>query len=122
MYLRKTERNLDVSVQVVLQLARSNNRVDKPYLMLQVSKICCDTALMEYGPAVQASIGGIHLIDKIHTGCSGEYLELISTDSAEDMVTVLYRKVRTGSDYIFFSKLRDVLIFLLFSERYRGNS
>ena len=50
---------------------------------------------MQYGPAVQASIGGIYLIDKLHTGCSGEYLELISTDSTEDMVTVLYRKVRT---------------------------
>ncbi|GFG28735.1 hypothetical protein Cfor_06015 [Coptotermes formosanus] len=82
--------------EVVLQLARSNNRVDKPYLMLQVSKICWDTALMQYGPAVQASIGGVHLIDKIHTGCSGEYLELISTDSTEDMVTLLYRKVRAN--------------------------
>jgi len=98
MYWRKIECNVDVSVQVVLQLARSNNRVDKPYLMLQVSKICWDTALMQYGPAVQASVGGICLIDKLHTGCSGEYLELISTDSTEDMVTVLYRKVRTESD------------------------
>ena len=75
-----------------MQLARSNNRVDKPYLMLQVSKICWDTAVMEYGPAVQASIGGVHLIDKIHTGCSGEYLELVSTDGSSDMITLLYRK------------------------------
>lgn len=82
--------------EVVLQLARSNNRVDKPYLMLQVSKLCWDTALMQYGPAVQASVGGIYLIDKLHTGCSGEYLELISTYSTEDMVTVLYRKVRAN--------------------------
>lgn len=89
-----------ICVQMVLQLARSNNRVDKPYLMLQVSKICWDTALMEYGPAVQASIGGIHLIDKSHTGCSGEYLELVFTDSAEDMVTLLYRKVRSESGYM----------------------
>jgi hypothetical protein len=87
-----------VSEQVVLQLARSNNTVDKPYLMLQVSKICWDMALMEYGPAVQASIGGIHLIDKIHTGCSGEYLELISTDTAADMIMLLYRKVGTESN------------------------
>jgi hypothetical protein len=55
---------------------------------------------MEYGPAVQASIGGIHLIDKSHTGCSGEYLELVFTDSAEDMVTLLYRKVRSESGYM----------------------
>ncbi|KAJ9582487.1 hypothetical protein L9F63_003180, partial [Diploptera punctata] len=82
--------------EVVVQLARSNNRVDKPYLMLQISKICWDTAIMEYGPAVQASVGGVHLIDKIHTGCSGEYLELISTETATDMITLLYRKVRAN--------------------------
>nr|CAD7393578.1 unnamed protein product [Timema cristinae] len=83
-----------VTVQVVIQLARSNNLVDKPYLMLRVTKLCCDTALMEYGPAIQASIGGVKLIDKIHTGCSGEYLELVSTDHEDDMVTLLYRKVQ----------------------------
>ena len=77
----------------MVQLARSNNRVDKPYLMLQISKICWDTAIMEYGPAVQASVGGVHLIDKIHTGCAGEYLELVSTDGGCDMITLLYRKV-----------------------------
>ncbi|XP_068086254.1 intermembrane lipid transfer protein VPS13A [Anabrus simplex] len=80
--------------EIVVQLARSSNRIDKPYLMLRVSKICWDTALMEYGPAVQASIGSVKLIDKIHTGCAGEYLELISTDSNVDMATLLYRKVR----------------------------
>nr|CAD7428776.1 unnamed protein product [Timema monikensis] len=80
--------------EVVIQLARSNNLVDKPYLMLRVTKLCCDTALMEYGPAIQASIGGVKLIDKIHTGCSGEYLELVSTDHEDDMVTLLYRKVQ----------------------------
>jgi len=102
------------SVQVVLQLARSNNRVKKPYLMLQVSKICCDTAVMEYGPAIQASIGAIHLIDKIHTGCSGEYLELISTDSAADMITLLYRKVRAESDLLHSDATFEVLTVVKF--------
>lgn len=61
--------------------------------MLRISKICWDTALMEYGPAIQANVGGIQLIDKIHTGSSGEYLELVSTDNKSDMITLLYRKV-----------------------------
>ncbi|KAK7790642.1 hypothetical protein R5R35_006536 [Gryllus longicercus] len=80
--------------EVVVQLARSSNRVDKPYLMLRIGKLCWDTAIMEYGPAVQASLGSIQLIDKIHTGCSGEYLELVSTNSEIDLATLLYRKVR----------------------------
>lgn len=67
--------------------------MDKPYLMFRFSKFCCDMALMEYGPAVQASLGGIQLIDKLHTGTSGEYLELVSTLEGSDLMTLLYRKV-----------------------------
>ncbi|XP_063238425.1 intermembrane lipid transfer protein VPS13A-like [Bacillus rossius redtenbacheri] len=81
--------------EVLVQLSRSHKRVDKPYLMLRVSKVCWDTALMEYGPAVQASVGGVQLVDKVHTGCSGEYLELVSTGPDQDVATMLYRKVRS---------------------------
>jgi hypothetical protein len=80
-------------LQVVIQLCRSSNRIDKPYLMLRVSKFCCDAAVMEYGPAIQASLGGIQLVDKLHTGSSGEYLELISSSPNADVATLLYRKV-----------------------------
>ncbi|XP_047103973.1 vacuolar protein sorting-associated protein 13A-like [Schistocerca piceifrons] len=81
--------------EVVVQLARSSNHMDKPYIMLRINKVCWDTALMEYGPAIQAGIGGIQLIDKIHTSCTGKYLELVSTHGTDDMVTLLYRKVRS---------------------------
>lgn len=48
---------------------------------------------MEYGPAIQASLGSIQLVDKLHTGASGEYLELIGTDANSDVASLLYRKV-----------------------------
>ncbi|BET01399.1 Vacuolar protein sorting-associated protein [Nesidiocoris tenuis] len=80
--------------EVVVQLCRSCNRVDKPYLMLRVTSICCDAAIMEYGPAVQASVGSVQLIDKLHTGMTGQYLELIATEPGADVATLLYRKVR----------------------------
>ena len=48
---------------------------------------------MEYGPAIQASLGGVQLVDKLHTGSSGEYLELISSAPGSDVATLLYRKV-----------------------------
>ncbi|KAL1131713.1 hypothetical protein AAG570_011326 [Ranatra chinensis] len=81
--------------EIVIQLCRSSNRVDKPYLMLRVSKLCCDAALMEYGPAIQGSLGSVQLVDKLHTGSAGEYLELIATDPSTDVATLLYRKVRS---------------------------
>ncbi|XP_014251025.1 vacuolar protein sorting-associated protein 13A-like isoform X2 [Cimex lectularius] len=80
--------------EIVVQLCRSCNRIDKPYLMLRISNICCDAALMEYGPAIQASVGGMQLVDKLHTAPSGQYLELIATDQGCDLATMLYRKVR----------------------------
>lgn len=54
--------------EVVIQLARSSDHVDKPYLMLRVNKLCTDVALMEYGVAIQASVGGVQLVDKLHRG------------------------------------------------------
>lgn len=61
--------------------------------MFRMTKLVCDTALMEYGPAVQASLGGIQLVDKLHTGLAGQYLELIASDPASDVISLLYRKV-----------------------------
>ncbi|XP_067142942.1 intermembrane lipid transfer protein VPS13A-like isoform X2 [Centruroides vittatus] len=79
--------------EVVVHLARSSDHIDKPYLMLRTEKLCVDVALMEFGPALQASLGRIQLVDKLHTGSSGEYLELISSKHTSDMITILYRKV-----------------------------
>ncbi|KAG1650405.1 Vacuolar protein sorting-associated protein 13C [Nymphon striatum] len=55
--------------EVVIQLGRSSDHTDKPYLMLRINKLCTDIALMEYGIAAQASVGGIQLVDKLHRDC-----------------------------------------------------
>lgn len=84
--------------EVVVNLARSSNRVDKPYLLLRLGKLCWDSALMEYGPAVQASVGSVRLVDRLHAapGGTGQYLEMVSTEAGadDDVLTMLYRKVR----------------------------
>ncbi|KAG8198773.1 hypothetical protein JTE90_007083 [Oedothorax gibbosus] len=85
-----------VAGEVSIHLARSSDLTDKPYLMLRAEKLCVDAAHMVYGPALQASLHRIQLVDKLHKGASGEYLELISSDNAADMVTVLYRKVQAN--------------------------
>ncbi|EEC00486.1 vacuolar protein-sorting protein, putative, partial [Ixodes scapularis] len=82
--------------EVALHLSRSSDQLDKPYLMLRLDKLCADVALMEYGPAVQASISGIHLVDKLHIGPTGEYLELLSSKANGEMVSMLYRKVKAS--------------------------
>lgn len=79
--------------EIVLVLSRSNDITDRPYIMARISKCRLDSAFMTYGPAIQGTLGGIQLIDKLHVGPSGEYLEIISTQSDIDFISVLYRKV-----------------------------
>lgn len=79
--------------EIVLILNRSSDLIDKPYLMARISKFRLDTAFMLYGPAIQATLGGVQLIDKLHIGPSGEYLEILTTQSDMDFISVLYRKV-----------------------------
>ncbi|KAG8227036.1 hypothetical protein J437_LFUL013823 [Ladona fulva] len=84
---------------VVVQLCRSSDRIDRAYLTLRLGRLCCDTALMEYGPAIQASLASLQLVDKVHTGSSGEYLHILSAGSGgphgEEVASLLYRKVRS---------------------------
>jgi len=55
-----------------------------------------ETAIMEYGVAVQFGIGSIFLVDKTNAGVTGSYLELISTDESYEVLVVSYRKVIYG--------------------------
>jgi hypothetical protein len=51
---------------------------------------------MEYGPAVQTSIGSISLYDLQHTCKNGEFVELFSVTSnclVQESINLLYRKV-----------------------------
>ncbi|XP_028168075.1 vacuolar protein sorting-associated protein 13C-like [Ostrinia furnacalis] len=78
--------------EIVINLSRSTEQVDRPYVMLSVSKACVDVALMAYGPAVQLAARQLLLADKLHRSASGQYLELLTSDG--ELFNLLYRKVR----------------------------
>ncbi|XP_060801512.1 intermembrane lipid transfer protein Vps13 isoform X2 [Amyelois transitella] len=78
--------------EIVINLSRSTDQTEKPYIMLSISKVCLDVALMEFGPAVQLSIGQALLTDKQHHSANGQYLELLT--SSGELFNLLYRKVR----------------------------
>lgn len=90
-------------------LSRSSERVDRPYLMLRIDKTCMDLAAMDYGPAVQVTVGSLTLTDKLHTSTTGQYLDLIhvplspdtNLPSQQDLLQVLYRKVCIVIEDIF---------------------
>ncbi|CAH0720243.1 unnamed protein product, partial [Brenthis ino] len=80
--------------EIVINLNRSSEMTDKPYIMLNVSKVCLDVALMQFGPAIQLSIGQALLTDKQHHSSTGQYLELLT--SSGELFNLLYRKVRAN--------------------------
>lgn len=61
--------------------------------MFRAERMRLDAAITEHGVVAHASLGAIQLVDKIHVGTAGEYMDLISTKPGTDLVSVLYRKV-----------------------------
>lgn len=88
---QRTQTRLFFSGEIVINLSRSIEQVDKPYIMLSITKVCLDVALMEYGPAVQLSVAQALLTDKQHHSSTGQYLELLT--SGGELLNLLYRKV-----------------------------
>ncbi|XP_066588204.1 intermembrane lipid transfer protein VPS13A-like isoform X2 [Prorops nasuta] len=74
----------------------NEERREEPYLNLRLNSLYLETAVMEYGPAVQFGIGSILLIDKTDADVTGSYLELISTKEAYEVLGVAYRKVKSN--------------------------
>ncbi|XP_033208533.1 vacuolar protein sorting-associated protein 13C-like [Belonocnema kinseyi] len=68
----------------------------KPYLILKFCTLYFESAIMEYGFALQSGIGTILLADKTEAGVTGSYLELISTDGSCEVFSVSYRKVKAN--------------------------
>ncbi|KAK4321628.1 hypothetical protein Pmani_007575 [Petrolisthes manimaculis] len=83
--------------ELVVGISRSCDRGERPYLMARATHLIMEAAMMDYGPAVQVTLGSIHLVDKYHHNPSGQYLELVSSPQATTkIVTILYRKVRAN--------------------------
>lgn len=78
--------------EAVLQLSKKIDKRESPYLMFRINKLYVDGAITAYGMVMNACLGGIELVDKIHVGPSGEYLELICSKSNDNLVSVTYRK------------------------------
>ncbi|CAB0005561.1 unnamed protein product [Nesidiocoris tenuis] len=80
---------------------------------------------MEYGPAVQASVGSVQLIDKLHTGMTGQYLELIATEPGADVATLLIFLSHAGSEQVEddsnFSVSTPPIIDLTFKQTQSGD-
>ncbi|BFZ09736.1 hypothetical protein BsWGS_12775 [Bradybaena similaris] len=81
--------------ELLINLSKEMDKEEKAYLMLRVDRLRIDSALTVHGYAAYATLGGIQLVDKIHVGHSGEYMEVLSTDTVNNnnLVSVMYRKV-----------------------------
>ncbi len=55
---------------MVIQISKASDKKDAPYLMFRVDRLCVDAGITVYGAAAQASLGGIQMVDKKHTGRS----------------------------------------------------
>ncbi|XP_048240040.1 vacuolar protein sorting-associated protein 13A-like isoform X2 [Haliotis rufescens] len=82
--------------EFVINLSRVMDKHETPYLMFRVNRLRIDSALTVHGYAVHATLGGVQLVDKIHVGSSGEYMEILGTNSATDLVSIVYRKVEAS--------------------------
>ncbi|XP_076243831.1 intermembrane lipid transfer protein VPS13A [Calliopsis andreniformis] len=82
--------------ELSVHLASINHGREEPYLNLRLHALYLETAIMEYGPAIQFGIGSILLVDKTNAGVTGSYLELISTEEPHEVLVVSYRKVKSN--------------------------
>ncbi|EFN62404.1 Vacuolar protein sorting-associated protein 13A [Camponotus floridanus] len=85
-----------VSSEFSINLEHLVDNREQPYLNLRLHTLYYETAMMEYGVAVQFGIGSILLVDKTNAGVTGSYLELISTDESYEVLVVSYRKVKSN--------------------------
>ncbi|XP_037798990.1 vacuolar protein sorting-associated protein 13A-like isoform X1 [Penaeus monodon] len=82
--------------EIVVGISRSNEHGERPYLMVRATHLVVESAMMDYGPAVQVTLSSLHLVDKYHHNPTGEYLELVSSPQTGCVATILYRKVRAN--------------------------
>jgi len=81
--------------EVVIQLSKTLDKVETPYLMFRADRLRLDAAVTTYGRVGHASLGAIQLVDKIHVGTTGAYMELLTTKPGTDLISALYRQVHS---------------------------
>ncbi|XP_077977339.1 intermembrane lipid transfer protein VPS13A-like [Glandiceps talaboti] len=73
--------------------SEKDSGVHNEYLMFRMDSLCTDVAMSQFGMTLHIGLGGIQVIDKIHTKMDGTYLHLISSPTKMELISVLYRKV-----------------------------
>ncbi|XP_076634172.1 intermembrane lipid transfer protein VPS13A isoform X1 [Colletes latitarsis] len=81
--------------ELSVHLITINHGREEPYLNLRLHALYLETAIMQYGPAIQFGVGSVLLVDKTNAGVTGSYLELISTEEPHEVFVVSYRKVKS---------------------------
>nr|XP_022286655.1 vacuolar protein sorting-associated protein 13A-like isoform X3 [Crassostrea virginica] len=89
--------------EMVLQVYQGQGGGARDYLMFRLDRICADMALLNFvgdsqppspcGVAMFASVGALSLADKLHTGTTGAYLELLRTEADKELVIFSYRQI-----------------------------
>ncbi|XP_055887721.1 intermembrane lipid transfer protein VPS13A-like isoform X3 [Biomphalaria glabrata] len=81
--------------ELVVNLSKEMDKEEKAYLMIRIDRLRIDSALTVHGYAAYTTLGGIQLVDKIHVGHSGEYMEVLSTNTVNNnnLMSIVYRKV-----------------------------
>ncbi|RXG50931.1 Vacuolar protein sorting-associated protein 13C, partial [Armadillidium vulgare] len=79
--------------EITLCVSLFANQREVPYVMVTFSRCLIESALMEYGPAIQVTVGSMYLVDKYHHNISGQYLEILSSGVNRNIFSLLYRKV-----------------------------
>ncbi|XP_053983322.1 intermembrane lipid transfer protein VPS13C-like [Hylaeus volcanicus] len=82
--------------ELSVHLVSINHGREEPYLNLRLHALYLETAIMQYGPAIQFGVGSVLLVDKTNAGVTGSYLELISTEEPHEVFVMSYRKVKSN--------------------------
>ncbi|XP_034193125.2 intermembrane lipid transfer protein VPS13A isoform X1 [Osmia lignaria lignaria] len=82
--------------ELSIHLASMNCGREEPYLHLRLHALYLETAIMQYGSAIQFGVGSVLLVDKTNAGVTGSYLELISTEEPYEVLVVSFRKVKSN--------------------------
>ncbi|KAK3096835.1 hypothetical protein FSP39_003796 [Pinctada imbricata] len=88
--------------ELLVQMSLEQNKKTVDYLMFRLDRIEANMATLVYtgasapsscGMEFHAIVGGIRMADKLHTGASGAYLELLKTEAQNELISISYRQI-----------------------------
>ncbi|XP_033739387.1 vacuolar protein sorting-associated protein 13A-like [Pecten maximus] len=89
--------------EIVIQVSLEQNHQRREYLMFRLDGFTADMAytvwidrnkVIPCGIAFHARLRGIGMADKLHRGATGAYLDLLQTESENELISICYRQVK----------------------------